>query len=330
MDQIAREAFYGVWDGKYEAKVQAALQEQAARAQAQAQARYALSTAAKSAAVAQANARAQAEAAAAAKSTQSNWGFAGDIVKGAWSAAGQAVIGTNPLYMGYNGTKLLVTEPGQFFHQYVDAWDTASGVAGAWWDAAGSTVDVLQGDKSISDHVSDALHSSLFAHIGESWDNRDGEAVGSTWINFVGIVAGLKGVKPSIKPTRVAPKPVLPEVVVPAKLATSEAKATTGATTANTALAADARISGMVASVDSQALNYTRTVIQNTGTRPYIGSPMVVDEIMAGATPRLDPGGVATALRWDAPGAFNGTAGTYELVIDTSTNTVLHFLFKAG
>lgn len=56
----------------------------------------------------------------------------------------------------------------------------------------------------------------------------------------------------------------------------------------------------------------------------------VVDEIMAAATPRLDPGGVPSALRWDAPGAFNGTAGTYELVIDTSTNTVLHFLFKAG
>jgi len=102
------------------------------------------------------------------------------------------------------------------------------------------------------------------------------------------------------------------------------------ASAANTGVVAEARISGMAASVDSQALNYTRTVMQNTGTRPYIGSPTVVDEIMAGATPRLDPGGVATALRWDAPGAFNGTAGTYELVIDTSTNTVLHFLFKAG
>ena len=99
---------------------------------------------------------------------------------------------------------------------------------------------------------------------------------------------------------------------------------------ATTATAAGTSISNMAASVASQSLNYTRTVMQNAGTRPYIGSPMVVDEIMAAATPRLDPGGVPSALRWDAPGAFNGTAGTYELVIDTSTNTVLHFLFKAG
>ena len=34
---------------------------------------------------------------------------------------------------------------------------------------------------------------------------------------------------------------------------------------------------------------------------------------------------VETALRWDVPGVFRGASGTWELVVDTSTNTVLHF-----
>lgn len=41
-----------------------------------------------------------------------------------------------------------------------------------------------------------------------------------------------------------------------------------------------------------------------------------------------DPGGVATALRWDVPGAFNGAQGTWELVVDMARDTILHFGFK--
>lgn len=73
MDQIAREAFYGVTQQKYQAKVQVAFQEQAAKAQAQAQARYAVAAAVQTATAVQANARAQAEAAAAAKAKDKNW-----------------------------------------------------------------------------------------------------------------------------------------------------------------------------------------------------------------------------------------------------------------
>lgn len=35
------------------------------------------------------------------------------------------------------------------------------------------------------------------------------------------------------------------------------------------------------------------------------------------------------ALRWDIPGTLNGTKGTWELVIDVDTETVLHFLFNS-
>ena len=43
-----------------------------------------------------------------------------------------------------------------------------------------------------------------------------------------------------------------------------------------------------------------------------------------------DPGGVPGGLRWDVPGAVNGSKGTWELVIDTKSSTVLHFVFKSA
>ena len=43
-----------------------------------------------------------------------------------------------------------------------------------------------------------------------------------------------------------------------------------------------------------------------------------------------DPGGVPGGLRWDVPGAVNGTQGTWELVIDPKSSKVLHFVFKRG
>jgi hypothetical protein len=53
-------------------------------------------------------------------------------------------------------------------------------------------------------------------------------------------------------------------------------------------------------------------------------------EIMRGSDAKRDPGGVPGGLRWDTPGALNGREGTWELVIDTKTNTVIHFNFVTG
>lgn len=67
-------------------------------------------------------------------------------------------------------------------------------------------------------------------------------------------------------------------------------------------------------------------------SRPYIdsnGTTLLLDEIMHSTAPVLDsykPG----ALRWDVEGTFRGSTGTWELVVDTVTNTVLHFNFVSN
>jgi hypothetical protein len=53
-------------------------------------------------------------------------------------------------------------------------------------------------------------------------------------------------------------------------------------------------------------------------------------EIMEAGKPVPDPAGVPGGLRWNVPGAVNGSKGTWELVIDPKTSTVLHFVFKTA
>ncbi len=65
--------------------------------------------------------------------------------------------------------------------------------------------------------------------------------------------------------------------------------------------------------------------------RPYIdsnGTTMLVDEIMQGGTPVKDTV-LKNGLRWDVEGTFRGSTGTWELVVDTSSNTIVHFNFVA-
>jgi len=73
----------------------------------------------------------------------------------------------------------------------------------------------------------------------------------------------------------------------------------------------------------------TRTVAEKLAERPYLRSPLTLREIMAASKPIPDPGGVAGALRWDVPGTFRGSTGTWELVVDPRSKTVLHWLFKS-
>ncbi len=90
--------------------------------------------------------------------------------------------------------------------------------------------------------------------------------------------------------------------------------------------------------IDVSNLKFSDTVANHSGdttsagtkARPYNDSLLTVQEIMRGSTPNPDPGGIPGGLRWDTPGALNGKSGTWELVIDTNTNTVVHFLFRTG
>ncbi|UNS98430.1 DUF6531 domain-containing protein [Streptomyces tubbatahanensis] len=89
--------------------------------------------------------------------------------------------------------------------------------------------------------------------------------------------------------------------------------------------------------IDPDKLTMTRTVErhfdditkQGQPARPFMNSRLVVDNIMAGSKPMPDPGGLPGAIRWDTPGAKNGTPGTWELVVD-SNNRILHFNFVRG
>ncbi len=57
-------------------------------------------------------------------------------------------------------------------------------------------------------------------------------------------------------------------------------------------------------------------------SRPYMKSPLTINEIMAGRQPIPDPRGVPGGLRWDVPGTFRGSEGTWELVIHPETEMI--------
>ena len=64
-------------------------------------------------------------------------------------------------------------------------------------------------------------------------------------------------------------------------------------------------------------------------SRPYIdtnGTNLLLDEIMGAASPTKDTF-LSNGLRWDVAGSFRGSEGTWELVIDLDTNTIVHFNF---
>ena len=90
--------------------------------------------------------------------------------------------------------------------------------------------------------------------------------------------------------------------------------------------------------IDASQLGRTATVarhaedITKSGelARPYINSPLTVRSIMEAGDPIPDPGGVPGGLRWDVPGGFRGSPGTWELVIDQPNNQIVHFLFRGA
>lgn len=89
-------------------------------------------------------------------------------------------------------------------------------------------------------------------------------------------------------------------------------------------------IVGVEANAARAEYNLTRTVEGNLASRPYLNSPLTMGEIRATGRGVPDPGGIPGALRYDVPGSFNGSQGTYELVVHPDTNTVYHFLFRGN
>lgn len=74
-------------------------------------------------------------------------------------------------------------------------------------------------------------------------------------------------------------------------------------------------------------LKFSNTVQNHTG-RPYQDSKLLINEIIECMPPILDTRGT-NAWSWTVEGAFNGSTGYYELIIDPNSNTVWHFVFKS-
>lgn len=79
--------------------------------------------------------------------------------------------------------------------------------------------------------------------------------------------------------------------------------------------------------IDMDNLNFSNTVQNHTG-RPYQDSKLLINEIIESKPPVPDPRGT-NALSWTVEGTFNGSTGYYELIIDSTSNTVWHFVFKS-
>jgi RHS repeat-associated protein len=71
----------------------------------------------------------------------------------------------------------------------------------------------------------------------------------------------------------------------------------------------------------------TRGPFQGQRARSYLHSTLLIDQILRARRPIPDPGGIPGGLRWDVPGFFRGTQGTWELVVDVANKRIVHFNF---
>jgi hypothetical protein len=109
------------------------------------------------------------------------------------------------------------------------------------------------------------------------------------------------------------------------KNAASSFKATVKA--AGTAIRHSRQVTSLIN--NASKLKRTATVMKNVASRPYINSTQTIQNIMRAGKPIADSS-LKNGLKWVVDGAFNGTPGKYELVIDVATNTIVHFLFKGS
>lgn len=67
-------------------------------------------------------------------------------------------------------------------------------------------------------------------------------------------------------------------------------------------------------------------------SRPYLNSnesTLLLKEIMSGGNPVKDLT-LKNGLRWDVAGTFRGSQGTWELVVNVDTNTIVHWNFVSS
>ncbi len=79
--------------------------------------------------------------------------------------------------------------------------------------------------------------------------------------------------------------------------------------------------------LDAFELEFSDTAAGHAASRPFMESRLLIQEIMESAEPIADPQGALNTVRWDVPGTFNGSEGTWELVVNTADRIIYHFNF---
>jgi hypothetical protein len=79
--------------------------------------------------------------------------------------------------------------------------------------------------------------------------------------------------------------------------------------------------------LDATDLSYSATVARQVGTRPYLDSPLPIQDIIDAAEPVPDPQGGLDTVRWEVPGSLNGFPGTWELVVNRAEKVIYHVSF---
>ena len=79
---------------------------------------------------------------------------------------------------------------------------------------------------------------------------------------------------------------------------------------------------------NASKLKRSRTVMSHLSSRPYTNSTLTIQNIMKAGKPMADSS-LKNGLKWVVNGAYNGSSGVWELVVDAKTNTIVHFLFRS-
>lgn len=88
----------------------------------------------------------------------------------------------------------------------------------------------------------------------------------------------------------------------------------------------DKGASGAVERINAENLKYSKSAWYDN--RPYQKSTITIQNIIDSLPSGADPKGSA-GLWWKVDGAFNGSQGTYELLISPDKTTIWHFLFRS-
>lgn len=83
---------------------------------------------------------------------------------------------------------------------------------------------------------------------------------------------------------------------------------------------------GYKSGINAENLQYSGS--SKYENRPYQDSPQTIQNIVDSVPPTVDSKGSA-GLYWKFDGVYNGSQGTYELLISPDKTTIWHFLFRS-